>query len=127
MSKIAPEKTVTPRQRLAIEALALGQDVMDAAQAAGVNRSTLYRWRRDPVFAAELRRIDAEALEQLGRGLMALSAPALEALKRALAEGQPMAIRLRAAQLICERGPALAEMTTVVSRLEEIERALEGR
>lgn len=125
MTMSGDDAELTPKRRLAIEALAIGLSPMEAAKRAGVNRSTLYRWRRDPAFAAELRRVDAEAMARLGRGIMALSSAAIVAIARALQEGQPMAVRLRAAQLVAERGPALVELTSLADRVTELEQRIE--
>ena len=42
------------RQAVAVEALAVGSSVVDAAELAGVNPSTVHRWRQEPGFLAAL-------------------------------------------------------------------------
>jgi DNA-binding NarL/FixJ family response regulator len=41
------DSTLTPKQIQVIEALASGACVSEAAKRAGVDRSTVYLWRRD--------------------------------------------------------------------------------
>ena len=113
--------TLSAKQRVALAALVTGASPDEAAQAAGVNRTTVYRWQRDPVFGAALRELDGETLRNLGRRVMALGETAAKAFADALAEDQPMSIRLRAADLVTSRGPALAELTTIIERLEALE------
>ena len=46
------EAQLSPAQELALGALMAGGRVTEAADAAGVSRSTLHRWMREPVFLA---------------------------------------------------------------------------
>jgi hypothetical protein len=121
MSENATENGLTAKQFKALEAFALGSSSADAARAAGVNRSTVYRWQATPAFAAELRRLEGETLRHLGRRIMALADQAADAIEAALAADQLPGVRLRAAQLVCERGPSLAELTSILERIEELE------
>lgn len=90
-------------QELALERLACGGTVAEAAEAAGVTRATLWNWRRDdPDFAvrwaAALER-RADALEDLGHGFLqralapdanpALAAAGVRLLLRMLAADRP--------------------------------------
>jgi hypothetical protein len=122
MSEFATGNSLTPKQRKALEAFALGKTPADAAQAAGVHRATVYRWQQEPAFMAELRRVEGAALRHLGRRVLALSDAAADAIEAALTSDQTMGVRLRAAQLVCERGPNLAELSTIIERLEALER-----
>ena len=121
MSENGTETELTPKMRRALEAYALTGDAAEAATAAGVARQTVYRWLREPVFIAELRRLDGNALETLGRRILGLGEDAAKAIADALDPSQPIAVRLRAAALVCERGPALAELTSILQRLEVLE------
>ena len=51
----------TNPQELALSALLLGRSVAEAADTAGVDRSTMHRWKKDPRFEAELNRLRADA------------------------------------------------------------------
>lgn len=121
MSETETETNLTPKQRLALASLAVGSSPAEAARAAGVGRSTVYRWLADPAFTTELRKADGDTLRRLGRLVMALSEKAAKALEAALDPTERMTTRLRAAAVILERGPALAELTSILERLDELE------
>ena len=58
-----PETGLTPKQRLAIAALVCGRTFSSAAIQAGVDRGTLFRWRRLPAFQKAVDELSREALE----------------------------------------------------------------
>ncbi len=115
-------ENLTPKQVKAIEALLIDGDVTKAAAAAGVSRQTVHKWLKLPTFAGEIRKLEGLALQGLGRRLLALADLAGDALRDALQTSQPMNTRLRAAQIVAERGPVLAELSAVIARLEALER-----
>ena len=52
-----PKRSVlSPRQLMAISLLLAGKQVKDVAEELGVNRATVFRWKRDPLFGAEVQR-----------------------------------------------------------------------
>lgn len=114
--------TISSKQRLAIAALVAGESVTDAAAAAGVTRETCSRWLRDEEFSAGLLAAETESWQQLSRGLAGAAQLAIDALRAALGEDQPMAIRLRAVDMVISRGPVLADFSHVLARLEKLER-----
>lgn len=124
MAENGRETQLAARKIKALEILSLGGRVKAAANAAGVSERTINRWLADPTFRAELRRLEAEQLQRLGRRIMGLGELAAGALQDALGPGQPMAHRLRAADLVTSRGPQLAELAQIVARLEAIEKRL---
>lgn len=66
--------TLTPEQARAVELLAAGGNDADVAEVVGVNRSTLWRWRKHRAFADALRGIGANgAPKQHGGPRMNLS------------------------------------------------------
>lgn len=118
-------ENVTLRQRQAIAALLTDGDVSKAATAAGVSRQTMYRWQRDGAFVAALRAAEGDAWRGLARRMAGLGDAAANALRDALAEDQPIAVRLRAVALLTERGPALLEMVDLEARIAALEAAVE--
>jgi hypothetical protein len=114
-------ENLTPKQRMALESYVLTGSATEAASAGGVSRLTFYTWRELPAFVAELRRLDGDALQNLGRRVMALSGAACKALADALANDQPIGIRLRAAAIVTEKGPALAELSALIERVQALE------
>ena len=120
-------ENLTPNQRLAIEIWAgslsttetrrpggaLAQDGLHLAGIPGFHRSTPAGGGRK--FAA------------VGAAPALLGEMACKALEAALGEDMPMSVRLRAADLVTSRGPALAELTQVIERLEALEGAQHGK
>jgi hypothetical protein len=91
------------RAALALAALSGGSSVTDAARAAGVDRSTVYRWiDRSPEFVAELNRYRQEQRDALRHELRGLAADAIKAMRDLLGSDTPPAIRLRAALAVLE-------------------------
>ena len=75
-------------QRVAFEALAAGQGIVAAAQAAGVNRSTLYRWiHADPLFRATYNAWKRESTESAQGRLVGLANEAVNVVEDALRNG----------------------------------------
>lgn len=58
--------TVRKRQRF-LEAVARGSSVSEAAEYAGVARSTVYEWQKDPDFAERVREAEEEPAKLLER------------------------------------------------------------
>ncbi len=110
-----------PRQVAAIASLLATGKVPDAATAGGVSTKTVYAWLKQPDFAAALRAAEGDALRGLSRRLAGLGNAAADALSDALDKKQPIAIRLRAADLVTARGPVLAELVTLLERIEALE------
>lgn len=119
--------TVTPRQTLAIGALLASGRVTDAATAADVAPKTVYAWLKQPAFEAALSEAASAALAGLARRLAGLGDAAADAVEDALAEDQTIGVRLRAAALVIERAPALAEFTTLLERIERLEALSDDR
>ena len=122
MSEISTEKkVVTPAQRKAIETMLTSGNMVQAADAAGVNRSTIYRWMADDVFVAALREAEAEAVQGLSRSLAGLGESAAQALRDALAPSNKITVRLRAAEIVTDRLLKLRELVDIEARLKALE------
>lgn len=79
---------LTARQRAAMTALVAGASVQDAARAARVHRSTLHRWTRSELFAAELE-TECSAIRDLARKqALALASDAIATMREAIAGGR---------------------------------------
>lgn len=111
------------KQRRAVDALLLSGRVGEAALAVGVNRATLSRWLRDPVFRQALREAEGGALDELQRRLVALGGSAAEALGAALDHAE-VRVRLRAADVTLARLLQLRELVDFDERLARLEEQL---
>lgn len=128
MTEISTEKKfVTPAQRKAIETMLTTGNMVQAADAAGVNRSTIYRWMADDVFVAALRDAEAEAVQGLSRSLAGLGESAAQALRDALAPNNKITVRLRAAEIVTDRLLKLRELVDIEARLKALEDATHGQ
>lgn len=87
-----PDATVLDRlsepQRMAIESLLSGASTTAAALAAGVDRSSLYRWRKDDfTFQAALSAMRRERWEEVNALVLNLARKAADVVSVALDEG----------------------------------------
>jgi hypothetical protein len=103
------------RKTAAVVTLARGGTVPAAAAAAAVSERTLYRWRADPGFAAEVSATRRQLLDEIVGGLADAGVDAVATLRSAL-EADSEAVRVRAASLI------LATLVTVRESVEAEER-----
>lgn len=94
-------KTLTPKQKKAVGVLITNWDVAAAATAVGVSRVTLYTWLVKAEFKAALDTSSGLALENVSRGLVALSTAALDTLRQVLDDpNTPAGVKIRAAEVI---------------------------
>lgn len=120
-------KRLTPRQRKAIEALLTTGDKTAAAEAAGVQRQTIYRWLKLPHFRAALAEAEAEALASLSRALVRLGDNATATLEQAMGDDESSwSVKVRAADVVLSRLLQLRELVDLEQRVSELERQLSG-
>jgi transposase-like protein len=115
-------RTLTPRQRKAVEALLATGEVAAAAREVGVSRDTLYRWMRQPLFVEAVRETEARALDELSRLLVRLGRTATATLAKAMSDpATPAATRVRAADVTLARLLQLRELATLEARVQALE------
>ena len=117
-------KKITARQRKAIRALLEHGDVASAAEAAGVTRQTLYRWRKQEHFKRALAEAEGEALEGLSRALVRLGEKATETLEQAMDGAEKESTKVRAADIVLSRLLQLRELVELEERVNELEKKL---
>jgi phage terminase small subunit len=118
------DQTLSTKQRKALTALLQTGEVATAATSAGVSRDTIYRWMKDPVFAAAVRQAEAEALDEVSRVLIRLARSAVVTLAAAMADREgPMGPRVRAADITLNRLLQIRELATMEERLAALEAA----
>ena len=116
-----------PKKEEAAAALASSRTVEEAARIVSLSPQTLYRWLKDPEFAAACDEAGEAILGQaLGR-LQQASAAAVAILERAIRNlSAPRSARLRAADSILRHRKSAREMERAWARLAEMKRALEA-
>jgi transposase-like protein len=119
-------KNVTPRQRKAIESLLTQADVKAAALAAGVSRTTIYRWMKQDRFRQALAEGERQALESLSRSLVQLGETATKTLKDAMDGACSDSVKVRAANVVLSRLLQVRELIDLDQRLSRLESLLGG-
>jgi transposase-like protein len=116
-------RTLSAKQRKAIEGLVTAGTVAGAAQHAGCSRDTLYRWLRDDLdFAHALGEAEAETVAVIARRLAAVGPAAVEALHASMTDdAAPPAARIRAASAILGHVLRVRELAVVETRLHQLE------
>lgn len=121
----ADESGLSPAQLKAIGRLAAGGTVTEAAKAAGVGRTTVYSWMRQPEFAAELRYREGLLLDWATRKLLNLQDAALGTFEAVLSDPEAShATRLRAAMAVLDHLLKLRELRDLEGRLQALEEAV---
>lgn len=107
---------LTARQRQLLVELVRNSDLKKAAKAAGIGRTTVYRWLEDPRFSAELARLRNETMKDALDSVKALTTRAAQELAGLLDTEDERLKRLLCKDIL---GHAIK-----VRELEEIERRL---
>lgn len=118
--------TFSQKQRAALEALARGADYERAALAAGVVPRTLYRWRDETLFRAELRRLSDVVLSDAAVQMKGRMGAAVGVLVEVMEDtAAPHSARVRAAVAMLETGLRIVEAGELLARLERLEQLQE--
>ena len=117
------EGKFTTRKGRALQSLISGETIEVASQAAGVSERTLYRWLNLPSFKAELRGLELQVVESVGRRLVSMSEMALDSLEDVLRrpEGRGQNTRRLAAVAVLELLLKWREKVDWESRLQAVE------
>jgi hypothetical protein len=123
MNETATEKNLTPRQVKALASYFDTGDVSQATGAAGVNRSTFYRWvNEDPLFQAAMAEAEARALAFLAGRLVSLARKATDTIEAVLdSKTATTSQRLRAADIVLANLLRVRELVTLEQRLAALE------
>jgi hypothetical protein len=110
------KKGLDARQARLLAELVRNPDVQAAARTAGVGRTTVYRWLKDPAFAGELARLRNEVMDEALGSVKSLTTRAAEELHRLLGTDNE---RLR--RLVCKD---ILSYSIRVREVEGLERRL---
>lgn len=118
---------LSPRQQRALQALLQAPDKRTAARLANIGERTLRTYLGDPVFTAELQRLQAEQIADAARrGRQGMGA-AMSTLKNIADDETANAQnRIMACRSLLEYGLKLDERENVLRRLEVLEKSLLG-
>ena len=115
---------LTPRQNKAIGCILTAKNLQAAATKADIPIRSIARWMTEPVFIAELQRRESEALADITRQLASYAGAAVGTIADLLDDGYPPATRLRAAEVLLNQLTRLRELTSIESRLADLEAAI---
>jgi transposase-like protein len=94
--------SLNDKQERALQMIILGDQDIEIAAALGINRKTIYRWRKyDVQFMRALDERQAIMREMAQNGLLELTEGALEAVRAALKD-KDNRVRLQAARLVLD-------------------------
>jgi hypothetical protein len=116
-------RTLSAKQRRALDGLLAAGTVAGAAQRAGCSRDSVYRWLRDdPAFVQALRKAEAAATEAVSRRLLRLADTAADTLDEAMTStASPPAVRVRSASVVLSALLRIRELATLETRLTQLE------
>jgi hypothetical protein len=122
------DKPLTPQQEDAVMALVSHPTMIQAAQAAGINESTLWRWRKSPAFQKRYREVRRELMAQTSGLLQAAAVEAVGVLRAVATDLEaPPSQRVLAARTTLELAFRAADLDDVGARIDELEKRLTGR
>jgi len=116
---------LTTKERNAVAALLTHASVDDAAKAAGVGCSTLWRWLRREDFRGAVSDAQQEAFRGAIGRLQGLASEAVEALRKNLKCGAA-AVEVRAADILLARAVHWLEVVQLDERMRRLEKLLAG-
>jgi transposase-like protein len=118
----APSPSLTTKQQQAIVELLQSTDMVSVARKVGVNRTTLYRWTKQPHFVHALHEAEAVAVDELARMLVRIGRTAVTTLAKAMSDpATPAATRVRAADATLSRLLQLRELAALEQRITALE------
>ena len=122
------EQSLTKKQQRAVQALAAGKDVADAARSARVKQSDLLAWLSLPEFRQALSGAEGNLLDTSTRRLLNLQSLAVSEVAGILADRSAShEVRLRAAGQVIDTMLRLREMRDIEQRLQALEQSLLSR
>jgi hypothetical protein len=122
----AGKSVLTPRQRRAIPLLVASRTYTEGIEKAGINRTTLYKWLKEPGFSAELERQRDELASEAFGVLSQSLTRAVETLVGLLDCGDNRLKRLAANDII-DHVLKHKEISEIEERLETLEQTLLDR
>ena len=115
-----------PKKEAAIIALLSSRNIEEAAQVAGVDSRTIYRWLKEPAFDAEYRTARRNAYGQALARLHQIASAAVSTIAKIMVDqGTPASVRLRAADSVLAHVQKGIELQDLEARMAQLERATE--
>lgn len=111
-----------PKQELALQAVISHPTLKEAAQAAGISETTLWRYMQDEEFSRRLKEARREAFDHAATRLQRASGDAVTVLSDLMRkEDAPAAARISAARTFLDYAFRAAEQAELKARITELE------
>lgn len=124
---MAESERLTPKKRAFVRAILAERDIRSAARSVGIGETTAYRWLKSDAIRAAILDAEADALEETTRGLLRLSAEAVNTLDDAMSDAEaPTGAKVRAADIVLARLLQLRELVTLENRVTDLEAKIGG-
>ncbi len=122
------EKKLSPKQELALVALLDCGEIRKAAETAGVNEATLWRWLQLSDFQSRYRAARRQLVETAIAQLQSDCTTAARVLREVAEDREaPASSRVAAARAIIEQSISAVQLTDLQAEVEEIKRLLAER
>lgn len=119
---------MTPKKQKALIALLTQPTKEKAASAAGITSKTLRSYLDDEEFRAEYKKAFASLVEDATRKVQQTLEPAVAVLREIMEDNDENGqVRVSAARSVLEYGLKLTEQTDILTRLTELEAAVESK
>ena len=116
---------MTPNQEKVLCALVAHGNISDAAEAAGVSRSTVERYMQDEAFSDELKARQGQVLQAVCASLRGRMGEAVAVLSSIMNDtGAATSARIQAARSVLEYGIKVAELHDLTARVEALEKEM---
>ena len=123
-NETVPNDELTDRQLLALPFIAASANQTEGAEAAAISRATLARWRQNPRFKDELRRIREDAAKLAHAELDGLALKSVTALADLMDDPNPR-VRAQAIRTALEISLKVQEQTRLRRNLRQLENAFD--
>jgi molybdenum-dependent DNA-binding transcriptional regulator ModE len=111
-----------PKQELALRAVVSHPTLKEAARAAGISETTLWRYMQSETFSRRVREARREAINHTFARLQAASGDAVSVLQELMTkEDAPASARITAARTVLDYAVRVVEIEDLRSRVEELE------
>lgn len=114
------------RQDKFLKALLEAGSIDEACRAANINRTTGYKYLKDPIFMEEYRAIRREAMQQVTARLQKKSEEAVEVLAEIMLDGDaPTGSRVQSAKNVLDVAYRSLELDDIQLQIDDIKTSLE--
>lgn len=121
-SEASEAGSLPQKQELALQAVISHPNMKEAALAAGISETTLWRYMQDAEFARRLREASREAINHAVIRLQGVSSDAVTVLQELMIKADaPAAARITAARTVLDYSFRVVEMDEMKKRVDELE------